>query len=99
MMKVCLFLVYIAMMEKKMETTIVYWWSLRKGHLGIVEKKMEATIQGLGLRVQGFGLTLNPSSLELLEQGMNPCVLSLRARNRHPLKQTSVGHQLGNSIV
>ena len=28
-------------MEKKMETTIVYW-----GNLGIMEKKMEATIMG-----------------------------------------------------
>ena len=29
-------------MEKKMETTIVYW-----GNIGIMEKKMEATIMGL----------------------------------------------------
>ena len=38
-------------MEKKIETTIVYW-----GNLGIMEEKMEATIMGLyglGLRVAG----------------------------------------------
>ena len=29
-------------MEKKMETTIVYW-----GYIGIVEKKMETSIMGL----------------------------------------------------
>ena len=29
-------------MEKKMEATIVYW-----GNLGIMEKRMEATIMGL----------------------------------------------------
>ena len=29
-----------------METTIVYW-----GSIGIMEKKMEATISGLGFRV------------------------------------------------
>ena len=29
------------MMEKKMETTIVYW-----GYIGIMEKKMEITILG-----------------------------------------------------
>ena len=29
-------------MEKKMETTIVYW-----GNIGIMENKMEATIMGL----------------------------------------------------
>ena len=31
--------VYIRIMEKKMETTIIYWV-----HLGIMEKKMETTI-------------------------------------------------------
>ena len=30
-------------MEKKMETTIVYW-----GYIGIMEKKMETCIWGLG---------------------------------------------------
>ena len=55
------------MMEKKMETTIVYWGNLgimeRKmeittvcwGNLGIVEKKMETTIMGFGIRLLGFG--------------------------------------------
>ena len=33
-------------MEKKMETTIVYW-----GYIGITEKKMETTIMGAGSRV------------------------------------------------
>ena len=31
-------------MEKKMETTIVYW-----ACIGIMEKKMETTIEGLGV--------------------------------------------------
>ena len=38
------------MMEKKMETTIVYW-----GNLGIMEKKMETTIMGFRIRLLGFG--------------------------------------------
>ena len=33
---------YIGIMEKKMETTVVYW-----GNIGIMENKMEATILGL----------------------------------------------------
>ena len=31
-----------------MGTTIVYW-----GYVGIMEKKMETTIEGLGFRIQG----------------------------------------------
>ena len=39
--------VYIGIMEKKMETTVVYWV-----YIGIMEKKMEATIMGRpGFRV------------------------------------------------
>ena len=34
-----------------METTIAYW-----GNIGIMEKKMETTVEGLGLRV--FGLRI-----------------------------------------
>ena len=34
---------YIGIMEKKMETTIVYW-GYRGGYIGIMEKKMETTI-------------------------------------------------------
>ena len=33
---------YIGIIEKKMETTVVYW-----GNIGIMENKMEATILGL----------------------------------------------------
>ena len=54
-------------MEKKMETTMVYW-----GYIGIVEKKMEATIvywdakrlglsgggRVVGCRIEGLGLTI-----------------------------------------
>ena len=37
-------------MEKKMETTIVYW-----GYIGIMEKKMETTIMGyIGFRAYGL---------------------------------------------
>ena len=38
---------YMGIMEKKMETTIVYW-----GHIGMMEKKTETTIMGyyIGLR-------------------------------------------------
>ena len=35
------FLVYMGIMESKMETTIVYW-----GYMGVMEKKMEITIVG-----------------------------------------------------
>ena len=46
---------YIGTMEKKMETTRVYW-----GYIGRMEKKMDTTIVywgciGLGFRVQGIG--------------------------------------------
>ena len=37
-------------MEKKMETTTVYW-----GYIGIMEKKMETTIMGyIGFRAYGL---------------------------------------------
>ena len=38
---------YMGIMEKKMETTIVYW-----GYIGMMEKKTETTIMGyyMGLR-------------------------------------------------
>ena len=40
---------YIGIMEKKMETTVVYWkikWKLlfHRGYIGIMEKKMESPI-------------------------------------------------------
>ena len=41
------FRVILAMLEKKMETTIVYW-----GYIGIMENKIEAAIEGLGFRVR-----------------------------------------------
>ena len=34
-------MVYIGIMEKKMETTVICW-----GNIGIMEKKMETTIRG-----------------------------------------------------
>ena len=34
-----LYRVYIGVMERNMQTTIIYW-----GYIGIMEKKMEATI-------------------------------------------------------
>ena len=36
--------VYIGIMEKRMETTVIYW-----GYIGIMEKKMETTIIYWGL--------------------------------------------------
>ena len=36
-------------MEKKMETTILYW-GIYGGYIGIMEKKMEATITTMMLR-------------------------------------------------
>ena len=47
----------IMIMEKRMETTVVYW-----SYIGTMEK-MEATVglrraSGLGLRIQGLGLTV-----------------------------------------
>ena len=40
---------YIGIMEKKMETTVVFWkikWKLlfHRGYIGIMEKKMETTV-------------------------------------------------------
>ena len=50
--------VYIGIMEKKMETTIVYWGYIKVilglywGYIGIMEKKTEPTIMGcMGYRV------------------------------------------------
>ena len=37
--------------EKTMETTIVYW-----GYIGIMENRMEAAIMGLGFKAEGSGL-------------------------------------------
>ena len=43
-----------ALMEKKMDTAIVYW-----SFVGILEQKMEATVEGLGVKglESGFGVS------------------------------------------
>ena len=50
-------------MEKKTETTIMIYiyrgyvraiWGVYRGYIGIMEKEMETTIQGLGLGPRAF---------------------------------------------
>ena len=45
-------------MEKKMETTIVYW-----GYIGIMEKRMEATIVYYGFWARGFLAQVNSACM------------------------------------
>ena len=56
-------------MEKKMETTIVYW-----GHIGILEKTLETTIVYWGFP----GILWSVGFLEALR----PCIQSAPNRNR-----------------
>ena len=41
----------LGIMEKRMETTIVYW-----GYIGLMEKKMEATIVVIGIQALAEGV-------------------------------------------
>ena len=65
--------VYIRMMEKKMETTIIYWV-----HLGIMDKKMETTIFIRGCALTSYFQQASSSTASTCPKNLENQGLELR---------------------